>query len=83
MKESFFKDCKLKENHFTNTLLKGVSFSGSDLPQTLFHNCDLSSADFSTSTQYSIDPRANKIKKAKFSLPEAARLLEAFDIEIH
>jgi hypothetical protein len=51
--------------------LKGADFSGVDLLGTIFHNCDLCGADFSSSIQYDIDPRTNKITKAKFSLPEA------------
>lgn len=82
MKNTSFKESKLKNNHFTNTILKGADFNRVDLSGTIFHDCDLSSADFSSSTEYDIDPRANKIKKAKFSLPEAIRLVQAFDITI-
>jgi uncharacterized protein YjbI with pentapeptide repeats len=82
MKNSSFHDSSLKESHFTNTILKGADFSGVDLLGTIFHNCDLCNVDFSSSTQYSIDPTTNKIKKAKFSFPEAAGLLRAFDITV-
>jgi uncharacterized protein YjbI with pentapeptide repeats len=82
MKSSSFKGSKLKDSHFTNTTLKDADFSDVDLLGTVFHNCDLCSADFSSSTQYDIDPRTNKITKAKFSLPEAAALLHAFDITL-
>jgi fluoroquinolone resistance protein len=82
MKNSAFNGSKLKDSHFTNTMLKNVDFSGVDLAGTTFHNCDLCGADFSSSAQYNIDPSTNKIKKAKFSLPEAARLLLAFDVTI-
>jgi uncharacterized protein YjbI with pentapeptide repeats len=67
---------------FERSLLKGVDFNGVELLGTVFHNCDLCSADFSSSTQYDIDPRTNKITKAKFSFPEAAGLLRAFDITL-
>lgn len=82
MKNATFNGCKLKENHFTNTYLVSADFSHADLSGTIFHKCDLSKADFSTATQYDINPEANKIKKAKFSLPEAANLLKGFDIII-
>lgn len=82
MKNNVFSDSRIKESYFTNTCLAGADFSGVDLSGTIFHNCDLSKADFSTATQYEIDPLANKIKKAKFSLPEAVRLLRAFDVVI-
>jgi uncharacterized protein YjbI with pentapeptide repeats len=82
MKNSSFKGCKLKDSHFINTTLKNADFSNVDLQGTLFHNCDLCHADFSGSIQYDIDPRTNKITKAKFSFPEAAGLLRAFDITL-
>lgn len=75
-----FSRCKLKECHFTNSSLVGASFKDSDLSGTIFHNSDLSKADFSSAVNYAIDPRTNNIKKAKFSLPEAAALLHGFDI---
>ncbi len=77
-----FAECKLKECHFTNSGLVGASFKDSDLLGTIFHNSDLSKADFSSAINYDIDPQTNKIKKAKFSLPEAAALLRGFDIHL-
>lgn len=82
MKNTVFNESKLKENYFINTCLKGADFSGVDLSGTTFHNCDLSKADFSTATQYVINPQTNKIKKSKFSLPEVIGLLHDFDIAI-
>ncbi|MCE2983208.1 MAG: pentapeptide repeat-containing protein [Parachlamydia sp.] len=78
MKNHSFKKSKLKECYFTNTVLKGSDFSGVDLLGTIFHNCDLSQSDFSSATQYDIDPRTNKINKAKFSFPEAVGLLRSY-----
>jgi uncharacterized protein YjbI with pentapeptide repeats len=82
MKKATFDGSKLRENHFTNTCLISADFRSVDLAGTVFHNCDLSKADFSGASQYDIDPQTNKIKKAKFSLPEAVRLLRGFDITI-
>jgi uncharacterized protein YjbI with pentapeptide repeats len=82
MKNGIFSGSKLKESHFTNTCLNGADFSDVDLSGTVFHNCDLSKADFSSATQYNIDPLTNKMKKAKFSLPEAVGLLRSFDVTI-
>jgi len=82
MKNSSFIGSKLKDSHFTNTELNGANFSDVDLSGTIFHNCDLSKADFSEASGYDIDPRVNKVKKAKFSLPEAVRLLRGFDVTI-
>lgn len=80
MKNTSFSGSKLRDGHFTNTLLSGADFSDVDLTGTTFHNCDLCKADFSKASRYDIDPQTNKIKKAKFSFPEAVGLLRAFDI---
>lgn len=82
MKNTRFEGSKIQETHFTNTVLTGADFADTDLTGTLFHNCDLCKADFSTAVRYSIDPQTNKIKKAKFSLPEAVALLQGFDLII-
>jgi uncharacterized protein YjbI with pentapeptide repeats len=82
LKNISFAGSRLKESYFTNTCLNGADFTDADLSGTLFHNCDLCKADFSSAINYDIDLQANKIKKAKFSLPEAIRLLRRFDITI-
>lgn len=82
MKNISFKESKIHETHFNNTILSGANFTDTDLLGTIFHNCDLSKADFSTAVKYSIDPLTNKIKKARFSLPEAIELLRGLDITI-
>ena len=82
MKNTTFSGSQLKENYFTNTCLKNADFSQVDLSGTTFHNCDMSKADLSTARHYDINPGANKIEKAKFSLPEAVGLLKVFDITI-
>lgn len=82
MKNTLFQENKIFESHFTNTVLQSADFTDSDLLGTIFHNCDLSKCDFSNATRYAIDPRTNKIKNAKFSLPEAVGLLHGFEIII-
>lgn len=82
MKNTSFSGSKVKEGYFTGTLLSGADFSDVELTGTTFHNCDLCKADFSKAIRYVIDPQTNKIKKAKFSLPEALGLLRAFDITL-
>lgn len=80
LKGTVFLGSKLKECYFTNCCLIDANFAETDLSGTNFHNSDLSKADFSTATNYDIDPISNKIKKAKFSFPEAIGLLRGFDI---
>lgn len=43
---------------------------------------NLTKADLRQAKNYSIRPDSNKIKKAKFSLPEAMLLLYGLDIEL-
>lgn len=82
LKGTLFDASKLTECYFTNTCLIDANFKDADLSGTVFHNSDLSKADFSSAINYDIDPRTNKLKKAKFSLPEATALLRGFDIII-
>ena len=82
LKNGSFSGCRLRECHFNNTQLTGANFDETDLTGSLFHNCDLSNANFSKAINYDIDPRTNKIKKAKFSLPEALGLLRGFEVDI-
>lgn len=82
LKQASFENSALKECHFTDTILTEANFKDSDLSGTVFHNSNLCKANFQGARNYDIDLTANKVKKAKFSLPEALSLLKAFDIEI-
>ena len=88
---SFYKR-KLKKMHFKRSSLQEVDFTEADLTGSVFDNCDLGRAtfdhtilektDFRTAYNYSINPEINRIKKAKFSSPGIAGLLDKYDIEI-
>lgn len=88
---SFFK-LKLKRTKFINCSLQEVDFAEADLSASLFSDCDLLGAvfentglekvDFRTSRNYSLDPDLNRIKKAKFSMPGIAGLLDKYDIDV-
>ncbi len=62
--------------------LPGSDFSGTDLAGSLFNATDLSGADLSAARNYAISPAANRLKGAKFSLPEAMALLYCLDIKV-
>jgi uncharacterized protein YjbI with pentapeptide repeats len=72
--------------------LHEVDFVDADLSMALFDNCDLQGAifensllektDFLTAKNYSINPEINRIRKAKFSIPEVVGLLSKYDIII-
>lgn len=88
---SFYKVI-LKNTIFKDSQLTEVDFSSSDLSNARFENCNLSLAifnetilfktDFRTANKYSIDPERNRVKKAKFSIPNVVGLLDKYDIEI-
>lgn len=89
---SSFYQRKLKKTRFANCGLQEVDFAEADLSQAVFDNCDLfkaifentvlEKADLSSAYNYSINPELNKIKKAKFSIPDVIGLLDKYDIEV-
>ena len=82
LKEAIFKDSQCKEVDFSHANLEGASFEGSDLTGASFSQSNLVGANFQHAKNYTISPYKNKIKNAKFSLPEALNLLEELGIDI-
>ena len=66
---------------FESDLSKSV-FSDTDLTNAVFESTILKEVDFTTASNYSIDPERNTIKKAKFSLYGIEGLLQKYDIKI-
>lgn len=75
-----FSGCIARRASFRDLSLKGMSFRDADLEGTEFVNADLRQADFRGATGYAISPRENRLEKARFSLPEATRLLHGLGI---
>ncbi len=75
-----FKDCIAHEVDFSDSNLAKCDFSGTDLSGARFNQTDLSGADLRTARNYTIDPMANTLKGARFSLPEAVSLLTALGV---
>ena len=82
LKKAKFINSKLLETDFVETDLSGAVFENCDLAGAVFQNAVLEKTDFRTAFNYSIDPEINRIKKAKFSAPGIAGLLDKYDIEI-
>ncbi len=80
MKRARFDRSKIKECYYLRSDLTEASFAEADLAGTIFHECNLARADFRGAINYNVDPKANQIKKAKFTMPEAMALLSHFDI---
>ena len=67
---SFFDDCQLEKANFSGCQLADVSF-----PQN-----NLMGADFRGATNYLFSLEGNRVKGARFSLPEAVNLLSALGV---
>lgn len=80
--QSAFVDCQLQGVDFTEADLSNVHLTNCDLLNAIFENTNLEKADFAQSFNYSINPEINKIKGAKFSLPEVIGLLDKYEIRI-
>lgn len=79
---SRFVGCIAREADFREADLTEAICTGTDFTGSKFHHTNLTKADFRRATGYAIDPTANMIAKARFSLPEAVALLSGFDILI-
>ena len=82
LRDATFEDCRAKETDFTEADLRGSTWAGSSLTDTRFHNTNLERADLSRASGYEIDPRANRLKGARFALPDAVALLRGLDVVI-
>tara|TARA_B100000780_G_C20790358_1_gene313882 strand:- start:161 stop:508 length:348 start_codon:yes stop_codon:yes gene_type:complete len=80
--QSAFNNCQLQGVDFTEADLSNVHLTNCDLLNAIFDNTNLEKADLSHSINYSINPEVNKIKGAKFSLPEVVGLLDQYGIKI-
>ena len=72
--------CIAYEVEFGEADLSDGVFTGTDFQGSTFHHTNLTRADFSDARNYTIDPTANTLKQAVFSLPEAVSLLRGFDV---
>ncbi len=75
-------NCVCKEADFQGADLTDGDFGGTDFERSVFSQTNLTNANFVEARNYSIDPRSNVVKRAKFSLPEAMSLLKNFDVVI-
>src|SRR6185436_9693421 len=75
IKKTVFKNSQLHEVDFTDCDLSGSSFEKCDLANARFENTIMEKADFRTSSNYSINPELNRVKKARFPLSQIIGLL--------
>jgi fluoroquinolone resistance protein len=74
--------CIAKEADFGEADLRDAVCRRTDFSGARFHGTNLEGADFREALGYVIDARSNKVKGARFSLPEAVSLLRGLDIVI-
>ncbi len=72
--------CVAKGADFAEADLTEADCSYTDFTESRFLHTNLTEADFSHATNYTIIAGMNTLKKTKFSLPEAVRLLDGLDI---
>jgi uncharacterized protein YjbI with pentapeptide repeats len=82
LKNTVFESCDLQEADFADADLTAAVFNACDLLMATFEGTNLEKADLRTAVNYAINPLNNRIKKAKFSLPEAIHLLDYLGIEV-
>lgn len=80
LKNGVFHECTIRDTYFKASTLVSADFTQSDLDGSIFHNTNLSKANFVGAINYSINPLTNKLSKATFSKPEALSLLDPMDI---
>lgn len=82
LRKNSFINCLFEEVDFTQADLSECNFSESNFLNARFLNTNIIKSNFSGTIHYQIDPTQNMIRGAKFSLPEAMRLLSSFGIII-
>ncbi len=82
LRRTSFDNCQLQEVDFTETELTESTVRHCDLRNAIFEQSNLEKADFRDSVNYSIDPEINRVKGAKFSIPDVIGLLDKYQLDI-
>lgn len=92
IRHSSFAELKLPGIDFSGSTLTNVDFADAELSKAIFQNCtfedstfkntNLTKATFVGARGYAIDPTLNRIRGAKFDVPEVISLLAPFGIVI-
>jgi fluoroquinolone resistance protein len=80
LKKAVLTKCMARDVDFSEANLTGANCTCTDFAESRFSQTNLTEADFTHATNYAINVHQNKIKGAKFSLPEAMALLYSLDI---
>lgn len=82
MPRTIFSSCSIIAADFMAADLTGVTFNNCNLHKSTFIDTIANKTDFSTSTNFTIDPEKNKLKKAIFSKEGLKGLLTKYDITV-
>ena len=82
LKGIHFINCNLTEVDFTETNLDKAVFSECNMLNTKFDYTLLNGADFTTASNFVLDPERNQLQKALFSTSGLAGLLTKYEIKI-
>ena len=74
--------CQAKGVDFREADLSSSDMRHTDFSEAIFASTNLSRANFSHSYNYLIDAQINKVKEARFTMPEAVGLLSGLDVII-
>lgn len=77
-----FTHCELINVDFADADLTSADFQSSRFVESTFNNTTLTKANFREAIGYMIDPQRNKVRGARFDLPEVLSLLLPFGIRI-
>lgn len=72
--------CTAHEVSFTGSNLSKADLTGTDLRRSELSGANLTEADFRGAVNYRVRPGDVRLKKTRFSLPEATSLLDGLDI---
>jgi len=82
LREINIVECRAHDADFREVDLTCANMTYSDFANSMFIESNLTKADFTYAENYRIDVNFNKIKGAKFMLPEAVSLLQGLNIEL-
>jgi uncharacterized protein YjbI with pentapeptide repeats len=82
LKGARLTNCMARESDFREADLSGADLTHTDFVGSLFGKTDLRGANLDQARNYAISVSDNKVKDARFSMPEAMALLYCLDIKI-
>ena len=80
LKKTTFHKCLLRDCDFSQADLSECDLREADLLNAKFHGTSLLKADLRHALNYLIDPIGNKVRGARFTLPEAQGLLAGLGV---